>query len=549
MSFNFSLTDEATFALNVTKSVARDAGHSQAELTHLASALFLEDDNIGCSVVAMAGQSISGAINMKRLRRNLEKVIQKTPSEDPLPLEAKLSESLEARLSSEEKSKDGKISVEDLLLIVYENSGVSKVLDTKYKISKDVVTRVFAENRIHEKLDKYSIDLVKAARLGKIEKVVGRYEEIRDTVKTLSGSSKNNVCLVGEPHVDVIAVVEGLALRISQGIVPEQVDVSLRALNLDAIMEDADGLEEMQDRLKEVIGHAKELKGRVIFFIDELHFVLGDESVEGMDSADIIRPYIENDNIRMIGAIYTEDYPVCIENDPVFSKSFQKVEVGELSTDIDNDEMTQMSMGNESFSTFGESGDTFDGNMSFGVSSELMNAAQLSNRYIINDQSQNSSTKNMMKKGRSQRLLRTQRTVSERFISLDVPSAKGGAKDKKFIPRISRPDNIVALERKIFSLESQLKSLKKSGEDDEAQIEALTQQIAEANKELEPVLIKWQAQHVNELKRAKKNLASLEGKAVTAEKTGQFDTAADLKFGAIPALRTRIQELAKVFGQ
>jgi len=548
MSFNLNLTDEASFALNVSLSVARDAGHSKTELKHVASALFLMDESIGCTVVAMAGQSISGVINMKRLKRNLEKVVQKTPSEDPLPLDATLSTDLETRLSSEGKQ----ISVEDLLLIVYEDDGVKKVLDTKYKLSKDVITKVFSENRIHEKLDKYSIDLVKAARAGKIEKVVGRYEEIRDTVKILSGSSQNSVILVGEPHVDVIAVVEGLALRISQGIVPEQVDVSLRALNLDAIMEDADGLEEMQGRLQEVLNNVKELKGRIIFFIDELHFVLGDESVEGMDSADIIRPFLENDDIRMIGAIYTDDYPTCIESDSVFAHSFQRVNVGELSTDIGNDEMTQMSMGNESFSTFGESGDTFDGEMSFGLSSALVSAAQLSNRYIINDQSSqnNNSSRNMMNKGRSQRLLRTQRTVSERFISLDVPTAGGGPKEKKFIPRISRPENIVTLERKIFSLETQLKTLKKSDDaDDEGQKEALTQEIADLNKTLEPLLIKWQAQHVNELKRAKKNLASLENKAVTATKSGNFDTAADLKFGAIPALRTRIQELAKVFGQ
>ena len=308
-------------------------------------------------------------------------------------------------------------------------------------------------------------------------------------------------------------------------------DVSLPALNLDFAIEDVGGLEETQVPLQEVLNNAKELKG--------------------MDSADLIRPFIENDDIRMIGAIYTEDYQACIEKDSVFAHYFQKVSVGELSTDIGNDETAQMSMGNESFSSFGESGDTFDGEMSFGISSVLVSAAQLSDRYIINDQSsQNNSTRNMMKKGRSQRLLRTQRTVSERFISLDVPSSGGGPKEKKLILRIPRPENIVALERKIFNLETHFKTLKKSCDaDDEGQKEALTQEIADLNNTLEPLLIKWQAQHVNELRHAKKNLASLETKAVTAEKSGNFDSAADLKFGAIPALRTRIQELAKVFGR
>jgi len=544
MSFsNLDLTEEATFALNVSLSVARDSGHSEAKLTHLASALFLMDESIGCTVVASAGQQVSGAINMKRLRRNLEKVIQKTPSEDPLPLEAKLSSDLESLLSSE---ADGKITVEDLLMVVYKDEGVTKVLNGKYKLSKDVLSKVFAENRIHEKLDKYSIDLLKAARAGKIDKVVGRFEEIRDTVKVLSNSSRNNACLVGDPHVDVIAVVEGLALRILQGIVPESVDVSLRALNLDAIMEEADGLEEMQARLKEALDNVKELKGRIIFFIDELHFVLGDESVEGMDSAEILRPFIQNEDIRMIGAIYTEDFPTCIENDPVFGQFFQKVEVGELSTDI-NDEMT---LGNESVSTYGESGDDFDGNMSFGITSSTLQASQISSRYIVNDRTPSSSS---MKKGRSHRMLRTQRTISDRFITVNASprstSGESSGQTKKFVPRISRPENIVSLERKIFKLETQLKTLKKSSDaEDEAQKQALIEEIAQHNKTLEPLLIKWQASHVNELKRAKKNLESLEGKASTAEKSGDFDKAADLKFGAIPALRTRIQELAKVFG-
>jgi len=554
MSFNnLSLTDEATFALNVSLSVARDSGHSEAELTHLASALFFMDESIGCTAVATAGQQISGVVNMKRLKRNIEKLIQKTASEDPLPLEAKLSASLETLLSSEEKQKsDGNVSVEDLLLLVYKDEGVSKLLHGKYKLSRECLLKLFAENRIHEKLDKYSIDLLKAARAGKIEKVVGRYEEIRETVKVLSSSAKSNVCLVGEPHVDVIAVVEGLALRISQGIVPESVDVSFRALNLDSIMAEADGLQQMQARLQEVLNEVKELKGRIIFFIDELHFVLGDETVEGMNAAALLGPFIENDDIRMIGAIYTEDFPSCIENHAVFGQSFQKVVVDELSTDVGNDEMTQMSFGNASMSTFGESGDIFDAdaNMSLGVSTALVTAAQLSNRYIIND---NSSPSDNMKIGRSQRtLLRTQRTLSERFITLTVPSSgtDHAASTKKFVPRILRPENIIALERKIFNLEAQLKILRKTSDaEDEEQKLTLIAEIAEHNKSLEPQLITWQAQHVNELKRTKKNLESLENKAVSAEKSGDFDKAADLKFGAIPALRTRVQELAKVFGR
>merc|ERR1711933_415008 len=178
-----------------------------------------------------------------------------------------------------------------------------------------------------------------------------------------------------------------------------------------------------------------------------------------------------------------------------------------------------------------------------------LQASQISSRYIVNDRPPSNSN---MKKGRSQRMLRTQRTISDRFISVNVRTTSGGESSpaKKFVPRIQRPENIVALERKIFQLETQLKTLKKSTDaEDEAQKQALAEEIAEANKTLEPLLIKWQASHVNELKRAKKNLESLEGKATSAEKSGDFDKAADLKFGAIPALRTRIQELAKVFGQ
>ena len=267
-----TMTDATTRALEQTLNVARDNGHSLAEPLHLAIVLFQNDDSIGTRVCTRADQGPD--VNI--IRRNLQKVILKRPSQTPAPLEASFSNGLSQviqRATKQAKANgDALVALDHLLMSLYENKETSKVLEESglpKKIARATVddlrggrkvTSASAEEQ-YEALDKYGIDLVKEAEEGRLDPVIGRDEEIRRLVQILSRRTKNNPCLVGEPGTGKTAIVEGLAQQIASGLVPENLlDKKVVTLDLALMVAGTKYRGQFEERIKAVMDELKKSK-------------------------------------------------------------------------------------------------------------------------------------------------------------------------------------------------------------------------------------------------------------------------------------------------
>jgi ATP-dependent Clp protease ATP-binding subunit ClpB len=281
------MTDATAKAIEQTMNLARDNGHATADPIHLAVTLFADDDSIGARVCAKAESS---GTDVNTIRRALQRLLLKKPSQTPVPLEAQPSSAL-AQLIQRAKTTakangDALVALDHLLLSLIDGKDTSadgksllqafvEVGLTNRLVTKTVedmrggrkVTTASAEET-YEALEKYGIDLVKAAEDGKLDPVIGRDEEIRRMVQILSRRTKNNPCLVGEPGTGKTAIVEGLARRILEGDVPESLKgVALRTLDMGSLVAGAKYRGEFEERLRAVLDECKKAEGRIILFV------------------------------------------------------------------------------------------------------------------------------------------------------------------------------------------------------------------------------------------------------------------------------------------
>eukprot|EP00567_Pseudictyota_dubia_P002101 CAMPEP_0197467436 /NCGR_PEP_ID=MMETSP1175-20131217/65567_1 /TAXON_ID=1003142 /ORGANISM="Triceratium dubium, Strain CCMP147" /LENGTH=310 /DNA_ID=CAMNT_0043003505 /DNA_START=5 /DNA_END=933 /DNA_ORIENTATION=+ len=306
-----TVTDATANAIQEALNLARDNGHPTAEPLHLAATLFQKDDSIGARVCARAESSgtpsggSGGPVDVNVVRRNLNRLLLKKPSQTPAPLESSPSSSLSKLLrtatAAAKANGDALVALDHLLAALYDDRTVRAELEggglTKKAATKALedmrggrkVTSASAEES-YEALDKYGIDLVKEAEEGRLDPVVGRDEEIRRVVQILSRRTKNNPCLVGEPGVGKTAIVEGLARRILDGDVPETLrGVALRTLDMGALVAGAKYRGEFEERLRAVLDECKSARGQVVLFVDEVHLVLGAGKTDGaMDAANLL---------------------------------------------------------------------------------------------------------------------------------------------------------------------------------------------------------------------------------------------------------------------
>lgn len=513
-----TMTDATTRALEQTLNVARDNGHSLAEPLHLAIVLFQNDDSIGTRVCTRADQGPD--VNI--IRRNLQKVILKRPSQTPAPLEASFSNGLSQviqRATKQAKANgDALVALDHLLMSLYENKETSKVLEESglpKKIARATVddlrggrkvTSASAEEQ-YEALDKYGIDLVKEAEEGRLDPVIGRDEEIRRLVQILSRRTKNNPCLVGEPGTGKTAIVEGLARRIVEGDVPESLKgVSLRTLDMGALVAGAKYRGEFEERLIAVLDEVKTANGKIVLFVDEIHLVLGAGKTDGaMDAANLLKPMLARGELRMVGATTVEEYRKHIEKDTAFERRFQKVTVDEPGVP-------------DTISMLRGLVERYEAHHGVRISdSSLVAAAELSHKYI------------------------TSRFNPDKSIDLidEAAATKRTALD-------SRPEKIDQLERRILQLEIEATALgREKDKNSKKRKGIIKEEIANLREELAPLNNKWQADRgrAQELKDAKEKLTMLEAKATQAERMGDYEKAADLKYGAIPDLKAHLTRI------
>ena len=514
-----TMTDATAKAIENTLLLAKDNGHSTADPMHLAFVLFDGDDSIGFRVCQRVAESLDVTI----VRRNLQKLILKRPSQSPLPLEASPSHALKQLLKRAKKAAaangDALIALDHLLMMLFGEKTIEKMLEGESKLSKKAVkvaideirggrkvTSTSAEDQ-YEALEKYGIDLVKSAEEGAVDPVVGRDEEIRRIVQILSRRTKNNPVLVGEPGTGKTAVVEGLARRILEGDVPETLKgVRLRTLDFGAIVAGAKYRGEFEERLRAVLDEVKSAEGKLVLFVDEIHLVLGAGKTDGpMDAANLLKPMLARGELRMIGATTNDEYRKYIEKDSAFERRFQKVAISE--PNVENTvSMLRGLVGR------------YEAHHGVRISdASLVAAAQLSNKYI------------------------THRFNPDKSIDLmdEAAAAKRTTLD-------SRPEKIDQLERRILQLEIEATALKREKDKkSKSREKELRKEISNLKETLAPLSAKWEAERgrADELKEVKEKLDRLEAKSLQAERMGDYEKAADLKYGAIPDLKAHLSKL------
>lgn len=516
-----TLTDATAKAFENALALARDNGHSTADPMHLAVVLFDGDDSIGARVCSKA----SGAPDVTVIRRNLQKILLKRPSQSPAPLEASPSHALAQLLHRAKKTAaangDALIALDHLLMEAFDDKEVRRVIETDSGLTKKAtkaaideirggrkVTSASAEDQ-YEALQKYGIDLVKQAEEGKLDPVIGRDEEIRRMVQILSRRTKNNPVLVGEPGTGKTAVVEGLARRILEGDVPETLKgVSLRTLDFGALVAGAKYRGEFEERLRAVLDEVKSAEGKMVVFVDEIHLVLGAGKTDGaMDAANLLKPMLARGELRMIGATTNDEYRKHIEKDSAFERRFQKVTVNE--PNVENTvSMLRGLVGR------------YEAHHGVRIAdAALVAAAELSNKYITN------------------------RYNPDKSIDLmdEAAATKRTALD-------SRPEKIDQLERRILQLEIEATALKREKDKNSKKREKeIREEISNLKEAVAPLNAKWEAERgrADELKEVKEKLDTLEAKSLQAERTGDYEKAADLKYGAIPDLKSHLAKIER----
>jgi ATP-dependent Clp protease ATP-binding subunit ClpB len=360
-------------------------------------------------------------------------------------------------------------------------------------------------------LDKYCVDMIAQCERGKFDPCIGRDDEIRRVIRVLSKRTKNNPILIGEPGVGKTAIIEGLCHRILSKDVPSSLKSRILSLDMGSLLAGAKFRGEFEERLKNILKLVQE-DGNIILFIDEIHTVLGAGASEGsLDAANLLKPMLARGELRLIGATTLQEYQKYIENDPAFERRFQQVMVGEPSVE-------------STISILRGLREKWEAHHGVKIADNaLVAAAQLADRYITN------------------------RFLPDKAIDL-VDEACANTR----VQLETEPESIDILKRKLLQLEIEATALAK--ERDQASKDRLVkvkEEITRLNQEMKPLQETYQQekQRVDELRTLQRKLEGLKTKAQDAERRYDLALAADLKYGAIPELQKKIEEVQQKYNQ
>ena len=356
----------------------------------------------------------------------------------------------------------------------------------------------------YQSLSKYAINLIEAARNGKLDPVIGRDEEIRRVLQILSRRTKNNPILIGEPGTGKTAIVEGLAQRILRGDVPENLkNKQLFSLDMGALVAGAKYKGEFEERLKSVINEVTKSDGNIILFIDEIHTLVGAGKGEGaMDAANILKPALARGELRSIGATTLDEYQKYFEKDKALERRFQTVMVDEPDTA-------------SSISILRGLKERYENHHQVRIKDEAIIAAvELSNRYI------------------------TERFLPDKAIDLMDEAAA-----KLRMERDSLPEELDEIERRLKQLEIEREAIKR--EKDEAKLAILNKEIEELREQEKSYKAKWQSEKelVNKIQQNKQEIEQLKFEADRAEREGDYGKVAEIRYGKLKALEDEIKSI------
>ena len=412
---------------------------------------------------------------------------------------------------------DQYVSVEHLLIALAESSGAVGELLREKGMTKDAILAVLAEVRGHQRvtsqtpedtfapLEKFGRDITELARQGKLDPVIGRDDEIRRVVQVLSRRTKNNPVLIGEPGTGKTAIAEGLAQRVADGDVPESLkDKRIIALDLGAMVAGAKYRGEFEERLQAVLNEIKGAEGRIITFIDEMHTIVGAGAAEGsMDASNMLKPMLARGELRMIGATTFDEYRKYVEKDPALERRFAPVLVEAPSTE----DTVGILRGLKERYEVHHGVRITDG--------ALVAAAVLSDRYI------------------------TGRQLPDKAIDLVDEAAS-----RLRIEIDSMPEEIDELERRRRQLEIERQALAKETDDaSRDRLAAIEVDLADLGEELDGLLAHWHLEKdaIGEMRSTKQGIEDARSDAERAERDGDLQKAAELRYGRLPELERALE--------
>jgi len=508
-------TDQFTFKtqeiLQESQQNALENNHQTVENTHILKSIIENDKNIFPYV------SNQLEIDDKLVSKTIDKMIESIPivKGEFVGFSQDSSKTLMKAISHSKKMGDSYVSVDHLLIsLIDSNNELSKVL-TGYGFTLEKVKKVLRNMRNGEQvnssssdtninsLEKYAVNLVQKASEGNLDPVIGRDDEIRRLLQILSRRSKNNPILVGEPGTGKTAIAEGLAKRIVEGDVPENLkDKLIFALDMGALIAGAKYKGEFEERLKSVIKEVVKSDGKIILFIDEIHTLVGAGGGQGaMDAANILKPALARGELRAIGATTLDEFQKYFEKDKALERRFQKVFVNEPNIE-------------DSISILRGIKEKYEAHHKVKILDEaLIGATKLSSRYI-----------------------------SDRFLPDKAIDLMDEAASKLRLEINSKPEELDNLDRKIRQIEIELVAIQR--EKDNIKIKELKDQLSKLKEDRNSIYTKWENEKnvIDKVQQTKINIDQLKSDADKYERDGNYAKVAEIRYGTLKDLQMKLKE-------
>ena len=513
MNFN-NYTIKSQEAIQRAQQLAQGLGQQDIQVEHIFKGIQEVDNNVLPFILKKL------QVNTTTLGQAVEKALASYPKVQggQMSLSRTAGEVLTEASNIAKKMNDEYVSIEHLLLAIFKiKNQVGQALKEQGVTEKEF-EKVIAELRKGERvtsasaedtynsLNKYANILTQLAHSGKLDPVIGRDDEIRRVLQILSRRTKNNPMLVGEPGVGKTAIAEGLAHRIVNGDVPENLkDKTIYSLDMGALIAGAKYKGEFEERLKSVVKEVTSSDGNIILFIDEIHTLVGAGGGEGaMDAANILKPALARGELRAIGATTLDEYQKYFEKDKALERRFQKVMVEEPDTE-------------SAISILRGIKEKYEAHHKVRIKDEAIIAAvELSQRYIPN------------------------RYLPDKAIDLMDEAA---AKLRMEIN--SKPEELDVLDRKIMQLEIEIEAIKR--ENDDEKLRLLNADLANLKEERNALFTKWQGEKtlVDEIQAVKNNIEQYKLDAERAEREGNYGKVAELRYGKIKQEEAKLESLQK----